>query len=192
MTTPDWSADVKRFTPSPDAKAIAGIVRRVREEMDESESAAEALSQDELADVRENFLKKALGLKLANAKLDEAIAEVRQRIEEKARDRAAERIGDEVRGKARERIGEEARGKARERIGEEARGKARERIGEEARGKARERIGEEAREGARQRMGNEIRESAAERRESAEERMRRRVALYYLLAERFGKLSVLE
>lgn len=73
----DWAADVKKHVPEADAKAIAGIVRHCGIALRNRDSAHVAFSdKEELARVRDGFLKKKLGLTNPDDELDKAISEV--------------------------------------------------------------------------------------------------------------------
>lgn len=55
----DWAADVRKYAPDADAKAIAGIVRYCGIALQKRDSSLVSFSDKaELARVRENFLKK--------------------------------------------------------------------------------------------------------------------------------------
>lgn len=70
----DWAADVKKYAASADDKAIAGLVRYLGIALQNRDSALVSFSdRDELARVRENFLKKKLGLTASDAELDQAV-----------------------------------------------------------------------------------------------------------------------
>lgn len=60
----DYVADVKRYVPAPDEKAVAGIVKHLGIALKSSADAAlvSCSSKDELARVRESWMKKKLGL----------------------------------------------------------------------------------------------------------------------------------
>lgn len=73
----DWSADVSKYVPNADAKAIAGIVRHCGIALQSRDAALVAFGdKEEVERVRENFLKKKLGLTQSDAELDRAIREV--------------------------------------------------------------------------------------------------------------------
>jgi hypothetical protein len=73
----DWAADVKKYAPKADDGVIAGIVRYCGIALRNRDSALVSFSDPaELARVRNNFLKKKLGLTQDDAKLDAAIAKV--------------------------------------------------------------------------------------------------------------------
>src|SRR6185503_376030 len=71
----DWTADVKKFVPDADAGAIDGIVRYCGIALDGKDSSLVAFSDvEEVGRVRENLLKKKLGLTKPDAELDKAIS----------------------------------------------------------------------------------------------------------------------
>lgn len=73
----DWAVDVKKYAPQADAKAIAGIVRYCGIALQNKDSSLVSFSdKDEIARVRENFLKKKLGLTSSDADLDKAVGAV--------------------------------------------------------------------------------------------------------------------
>lgn len=73
----DWAADVRKYVPDADDKAIAGIVRHCGIALHNRDSSMVAFSDpSETARVRESFLKKKLGLTASDAELDAAIASV--------------------------------------------------------------------------------------------------------------------
>ncbi len=73
----DWAADVKKFAPHADDAVVEKMVSTYRLVLSKADTASVAFSDPaELDRVRENFLKKKLGLTLSDAELDAAIAEV--------------------------------------------------------------------------------------------------------------------
>lgn len=73
----DWAADVKKYAPNADDKAIAGIVRYCGIALQKRDSSLVALSDKaEVGRVRDHFLKKKLGLSQSDAELDTAIMAV--------------------------------------------------------------------------------------------------------------------
>ena len=73
----DWAADVKKYVPNADAKAIAGIVRYCGIALQSKDASLISFSdKKEVARVRDNFLKKKLGLMQSDADLDKAIMAV--------------------------------------------------------------------------------------------------------------------
>lgn len=86
----DWASDVKNYIPTPDEKAIDGIVKYCGIALQNQDSSLVSFTDPaEVARVRENFLKKKLGLDGSDADLDAAIAEVRDRMKE---DRTKNRV----------------------------------------------------------------------------------------------------
>jgi Protein of unknown function (DUF2853) len=79
--TVDWTADVKKYVPDADAKAIAGIIHYCGIALQSRDASLVAFSdKDELARVRDHFLKKKLGLTEPDADLDKAIAQVGEKM----------------------------------------------------------------------------------------------------------------
>ncbi|HEX6133466.1 MAG TPA: DUF2853 family protein [Longimicrobiales bacterium] len=77
MSDADWSADVRKYVPDADEKAIAGIVRHCGIALRNRDSSLVSFSdREELERVRENFLKKKLELTEPDAELDAAISAV--------------------------------------------------------------------------------------------------------------------
>lgn len=77
----DWAADVRKYAPDADDKTISGIVRYCGVALQKRDSSLVSFSdKEELARVRENFLKKKLGLALDDAELDKAISAVGERM----------------------------------------------------------------------------------------------------------------
>ena len=75
--TEDWAADVKKYVSNPDLKAIAGIVRYCGIALRNRYSSLVSFTdKEEVARVRDNFLKKKLGLTNPDADLDKAIMAV--------------------------------------------------------------------------------------------------------------------
>ncbi|MEQ1542753.1 MAG: DUF2853 family protein [Novosphingobium sp.] len=73
----DWAADVKKYAPNADDGIIGGIVRYCGIALRNRDSSLVSFSDPtELARVRNNFLKKKLGLTHADSVLDAAIAKV--------------------------------------------------------------------------------------------------------------------
>ena len=86
----DWAADVKIYGPDADAGIIAGIVRYCGIALQKRDPSLVAFSDPkELARVRENFLKKKLGLTQSDAVLDKAIAAVGEKMKD---DRTKNRV----------------------------------------------------------------------------------------------------
>ncbi|HEY7876655.1 MAG TPA: DUF2853 family protein [Gemmatimonadaceae bacterium] len=77
----DWAADVKAHAPGADEHAIAGIVKYLGIALRNRDSSLVAFSDKaEVSRVRENFLKKKLGLNNSDAELDAAIAAVGEKL----------------------------------------------------------------------------------------------------------------
>jgi hypothetical protein len=77
----DWTADVKKYSPNADDKAIAGIVKYLGIALQNRDSALVSFSnREELARVRDSFLKKKLGLTMSDAELDKAITAVGEKL----------------------------------------------------------------------------------------------------------------
>ena len=73
----DHAGDVKRYAKSADEKAIAGIVKHLGIALKSKDaSLVSCSSKDELARVRDSWLKKKLGLGDDDAALDKLINEV--------------------------------------------------------------------------------------------------------------------
>lgn len=77
----DWAADVKKFAEDADPKVIEGIVRYCGIALQGRDSSLVSLTdKEEVARVRNNFLKKKLGLTLSDEELDKAIAAVGEQM----------------------------------------------------------------------------------------------------------------
>jgi hypothetical protein len=77
MATTDYIADLKRYQPSPNEKAVAGIIKHLGIALKSTDaSLVSCSSKDELARVRDSWLKKKLALTDDDATLDKAIAAV--------------------------------------------------------------------------------------------------------------------
>ena len=77
----DWGADVKKFVPDADDGVIKAIVRYCGIALQKRDSSLVSFSDPvETGRVRENFLKKKLGLTQSDAELDTAIAAVGERM----------------------------------------------------------------------------------------------------------------
>lgn len=77
----DWAADVKKWAPDADQKAIAGIVRYLGIALQKRDSSLVAFTdKEEVARVRTNFLKKKLGLTNPDAELDKAIMAIGEKM----------------------------------------------------------------------------------------------------------------
>jgi Protein of unknown function (DUF2853) len=77
----DWAVDVKKYAPEADSKAIAGIVRYCGIALQKRDSALVSFAdKEEVARVRNNFLKKKLGLTDPDSDLDKAIVAISDRM----------------------------------------------------------------------------------------------------------------
>lgn len=77
----DWAADVKKYAANADEKAIVGIVRHCGIALQKRDSSLVSFTdKEEVARVRDNFLKKKLGLTNPDADLDQAIAATADRM----------------------------------------------------------------------------------------------------------------
>jgi Protein of unknown function (DUF2853) len=73
----DWAADVKKYVPEADAQAIAGIIKYCGIALQSKDASLVSFTDKaEVARVRDNFLKKKLGLTNPDEDLDKAIAAV--------------------------------------------------------------------------------------------------------------------
>lgn len=73
----NYADDIKRYQPNVDEKAVAAIVKHLGIALKSADaSLVSCSSKDELATVREKWLKKKLGLTDDDAKLDKLIADV--------------------------------------------------------------------------------------------------------------------
>ncbi len=78
----NYADDIKRYQPNVDEKAVAAIVKHFGIALKSADaSLVSCSSKDELATVRESWLKKKLGLTDDDAKLDKAmtVADVEER-----------------------------------------------------------------------------------------------------------------
>lgn len=77
----DWAADVKKYASDADDKAIGGIVRYCGIALQKRDSSLVSFSdKDEVARVRDNFLKKKLGLDKPDSELDQTITAVAAKL----------------------------------------------------------------------------------------------------------------
>ena len=77
----DWAANVRKYVPDADDGIIAGIVRYCGIALQKRDSSLVSFSDTKETDrVRENYLKKKLGLTQSDEKLDAAIADVGTRM----------------------------------------------------------------------------------------------------------------
>jgi len=73
----NYADDIMRYQPNVDEKAVAAIVKHLGIALKSADaSLVSCSSKDELATVRESWLKKKLGLTDDDAKLDKVIADV--------------------------------------------------------------------------------------------------------------------
>ena len=78
----DWAANVKKHVPDADEKAIAGIVRYCGIALNKRDSSLVSFTdEEEVARVRDHFLKKKLALTATDAELDQAIAVVGRKLQ---------------------------------------------------------------------------------------------------------------
>ena len=79
--TEDWSQDVRKYVPDADEGVIAAIVRHCGIALQNRDSSLVSFTdKTELDRVRENFLKKKLGLSAPDSELDASIAAVGERM----------------------------------------------------------------------------------------------------------------
>ena len=77
----DWAIDVRKYVPNADSKVIDAIVRYCGIALHNRDSSLVSFTEpEELRRVRENFLKKKLGLAHSDAELDDAIMGVSDRM----------------------------------------------------------------------------------------------------------------
>lgn len=77
----DWAADVKKYAGNADDKAISGIVRYCGIALQKADSSLVSFTdREEVARVRDNFLKKKLGLTNSDAEFDQAIKTVADKM----------------------------------------------------------------------------------------------------------------
>jgi hypothetical protein len=70
----NWTADVKKYVPNANEKAIASIVKYCGIALQKRDSSLVSFTdKEEVARVRNNFLKKKLGLTNSDAELDKTI-----------------------------------------------------------------------------------------------------------------------
>ena len=76
-----WTADLRKYIPRVDEKAVAGIVRYCGIALQNKDSSLIAFSdKQEVERVRDNFLKRKLGCSNADAELEKAICEVGEKM----------------------------------------------------------------------------------------------------------------
>jgi hypothetical protein len=77
----DWASDVKKYVPTADDQAIAGIVRYCGIALRNRDSSLVSFSdKTEVARVRDNFLKKKLALSQSDAEIDAALNAVSEKM----------------------------------------------------------------------------------------------------------------
>lgn len=82
----DWLADVKKYAPNADEAVVEKMVKTYQLVLSKADSSLVSFSDaDELKTVRENFLKKKLGLTESDEALDAAIAEVGAKMKDGSR-----------------------------------------------------------------------------------------------------------
>lgn len=82
----NYADDIRRYQPNVDERAQAGILKHLGIALKSNDaSKVSCSSKDELARVRDSWLKKKLGLTDEDAKLDSAIAEVCARMKSDAK-----------------------------------------------------------------------------------------------------------
>ncbi len=78
---PDYVEDVKKYTATVDAAAVAGIVKHLGIALRSKDSSLVATSdKEELARVRDGFMKKKLGLTASDTELDAALKDVAKQM----------------------------------------------------------------------------------------------------------------
>lgn len=79
----DHASDLKKYVPNADPAKVQAITKHLGIAMKSRDGATVAASsKDELARVRESWLKKKLGLTLSDAELDAGIKEIAERMKE--------------------------------------------------------------------------------------------------------------
>ncbi|HJE89851.1 MAG TPA: DUF2853 family protein [Dietzia timorensis] len=79
----DWIADVKKYAPKADDAVLEKMLSTYKLALSKPDAAYVSFSDpDELKTVRENFLKKKLGLKDSDDKLDESIKAVGEKMKD--------------------------------------------------------------------------------------------------------------
>lgn len=77
----DWAADVKKHVPNANDKVIAGIVRYCGIALQNRDSSLVSFTdKEEVARVRDNFLKKKLGIAQPDAELDKGLKVVADKL----------------------------------------------------------------------------------------------------------------
>ena len=73
----DYATDIKRYTTSVDDKAVAGIVKHLGIALKSKDASnVSCSSKDELARIRDSWLKKKLALTVADADLDKMMKSI--------------------------------------------------------------------------------------------------------------------
>jgi hypothetical protein len=86
----NWAADVKKYVPNANEKAIEGIVRYCGIALQKRDSSLVSFTdKEEVGRVRNNFLKKKLALTNSDAELDKAIMLVGDKMQD---DRTRNRV----------------------------------------------------------------------------------------------------
>jgi len=86
----DWAANVKKYVPAANDEAIKGIVQYCGVALQKQDSSLVSFADSaEVARVRDNYLKKKLGLTEPDADLDQAIHAVSERMKD---DRTKNRV----------------------------------------------------------------------------------------------------
>ncbi len=86
----NWAADVKKYVPNANEKAIDGIVRHCGIALQKRDSSLVSFTdKEEVGRVRNNFLKKKLALTNSDAELDKAIMLVGDKMKD---DRTRNRV----------------------------------------------------------------------------------------------------
>lgn len=81
MATKDYLADVKRYEPAADEKAVAAIIKHLGIALKSTDaSLVSCSSKDELERVRDSWLKKKLALAEDDKALDKAISDICTRM----------------------------------------------------------------------------------------------------------------
>ncbi|QMV84231.1 DUF2853 family protein [Corynebacterium hindlerae] len=79
----DWIADVKKYAPSADDAVLEKMLKNYRLVLTDADAAYVSFSdEEELKTVRENFLKKKLGLTESDEALDAAITQVGEKMKD--------------------------------------------------------------------------------------------------------------
>lgn len=79
----DWIADVKKYAPKADDAVLEKMLSTYKLALSKADAAYVSFSDPgELKTVRENFLKKKLGLSDSDEKLDESIKEVGEKMKD--------------------------------------------------------------------------------------------------------------